>query len=165
MGCRLGKAELKTAVGFQVILVYKSLVTRDDVPDLFWSTSIKFSKHMKAPPPILCSLASWWASNGRNASVHPGDNRGSDPSFLMKDSDFCPFSVIRRSSLIGSFTLVTFCSVATVTGRPQRSQSSNVGLLKWNSLFQFLAADCDGDWSPKQFDKLWKLCWKGFPWH
>ena len=46
-----------------VVVVYKSLVTRDNVPDPLLPASVKFSKHVKAPLRTLhCSSVSWWGT-------------------------------------------------------------------------------------------------------
>ena len=43
------KPDLRLLLGLGVILVYKSLLTLDCVPELIWPASIKFLKHVKAP--------------------------------------------------------------------------------------------------------------------
>ena len=76
---------------------------------------------------------------------------------------FISSTVIRGFSSISSFTRVTFSSIVTDFGRPQRSLSSNDLLPKPNSLNQLYTVFIEGAVSPKHFDKVSKLSVYFFP--
>ena len=125
--------------GSRVILVYRSLITRDDVPDTLWSASVKFSKHVKAPlhPNSLLFLG--------QLVGHPTGATLPYTHVITKDRmqtsqwkiqtvfyvTVCNLSVFFDQTLhLGH---VLFGMLATVSGRPQRSLSLNFVQPSWNS--------------------------------
>ena len=155
-------------LGLCVVLVYKSLVTCDDIPDLFWPASVKFSKYVKVPfhpnpPQFLGQLEGPLVV----VTLPYTQVMMEDPiqTSLWKIQTVLPhFSAIHGSFLITCFTLAMLCLVATVTGWPQQSSFPNSMWQNWNSLCHLWTVVCSGDWSPKQLDKLLKHHWKDYPW-
>ena len=151
-------------LGFQAILAYKKVLSTmmmsqtwyDLSPSKCWSTW-----RLHCTLPLLLSLVSCWGTQQMQHFHTPRQwqkMQSKLPNERFKLS-LISQTVIFKSSLIRHLTTATFSLVVMVTGWPQRTLSSNIALLNWNSLYRLSAEDHDAGSSPKQFDIFRKVCW------
>ena len=90
----LENADWRLPLDFRVILIHKSLVTRNDVPGSFWPASVNFFKACESTtPPCPSSVPRSAGGGGRHPTgatfpYTPGDDGWSDPNVPVKDSNF-----------------------------------------------------------------------------